>query len=128
MTALSDYAEDKLNDHLLGTTSFTMPATVYIALYTSDPTDADVGTEVSGGSYARQAITFAASSGGVAATDATVTFPVATLSWGTITHFGLRDALTSGNLLVHGQFASSKTVGAGGEFTIPSGDLTVTAA
>jgi len=96
MSALSDYLENKLLDHALGTAAYTMP-TVYVALYTSDPTDADTGTEVSGGGYARQTVTFNAASGGSASNAGDITFPQATADWGTITHIGLRDAATGGN-------------------------------
>ena len=60
---LSDYLENKLIDHFLGTTSYTMPTPVYVALYTVTPSDAGGGTEATGGSYARQTAAFAASSG-----------------------------------------------------------------
>lgn len=126
MASLSNYAEDKLNDHLLGTTAFTMPATVYLALYTTDPTDADTGTEVSGGAYARQTIAFSASSGGAASNSADVTFPVATANWGIVTHIGLRDASTGGNLLAHGALSTSKQIDTDDQFVMPSTDLTST--
>jgi hypothetical protein len=66
----------------LRNTSYTSPATVYVSLYTTDPTDADSGTEVSGGSYARTAVTFGAPSNGVSTNSADVTFPTATASHG----------------------------------------------
>ena len=125
MSALSDYLENKLLDHALGTAAYTMP-TVYVALYTSDPTDADTGTEVSGGGYARQTVTFNAASGGSASNASDITFPQATADWGTITHIGLRDAATGGNLLWHGALDQAKTVTNGDTFVIPAGSLTIT--
>ncbi|MEK4879495.1 hypothetical protein MKZ09_15625 [Paenibacillus sp. FSL R5-0908] len=83
--------------------AFSQPSTVYLALYTSDPTQADTGTEVSGGSYVRKAITFAVASlenGKMTVRSSTdVEFPIATADWGLVTHVGLRTALTGGNLL-----------------------------
>lgn len=125
MSALSDYAENELLDHLLGTGSWTMPSQVYVALYTSAPSDAGGGTEVSGGSYARQAVDFDAASGGATNPDADVEFPTATASWGTVTHVGLFDASTSGNLLMWGALAQSKAVGSGDTFVIPAADFDV---
>jgi hypothetical protein len=99
-----------------------------VALYTADPTDADSGTEVSGGSYARTSVTFGAPSNGVATNSADVTFPTSTGSWGTVTHVGVRDAVTSGNLLYHAALTTSKTVSSGDIFKISSGNLSVTLA
>ena len=126
MTQISNYLENALINVTLRATSYTAPTTVYVALYTSDPTDADTGTEVSGGSYARQAVTFAAPSDGVALNSATVTFPTATANFGTVTHIGLRDASTAGNLLYHAPLTDSKTVTTGDVFRIGTSNLTVT--
>ncbi|MEI7027160.1 phage tail fiber protein [Paenibacillus sp. y28] len=94
--------------------SFTAPSTVYIALYTSNPTAADTGQEVSGGAYARQPVTFSAptAANDLASTSNTadVNFAVATADWGTITHIGLRSAATGGNLLYHGAVTSPRTI------------------
>lgn len=128
MSAASNFLENKLLDHSLGTTAYTAPSAVYVGLFTSDPTDAGTGTEVSGGSYARQEATFGAASGGSASTSATVTFPAATANWGTITHIGIYDASSSGNLLYHGAVTTSKTIETGDTFQISSGNLTITLA
>ncbi len=128
MSAMSDYLENEILDHILGTGSYTMPSNVYIALSTGSFGDDNSGTELSGSGYARQAITFAAASSASAASNATVTFPTATGSWGAISHYGIYDASTSGNLLIHGAFAASKTIGSGDVLRVNSGDLTVTAA
>lgn len=124
MADLSNYLENKLLDHCLGTASFTMPAQVYVALYTVAPTDSGGGTEVSGGSYARQAIDFAAASGGSAIPTAKVEFPTATASWGTIVAVGLFDASTSGNLLWW-KTISSKAIGNGDKATIEIANMSV---
>ena len=128
MSAMSDFLELEVLDHVLGTGSYTMPTTVRIGLSTGSFGDDNSGTELTGNGYARQAITFAAASSGSAATNATVTFPTATGSWGSVSHYGIFDAASGGNLLVHGAFASAKTIGTGDVFRINSGDLTVTAA
>lgn len=125
MSQMSTYLENALLNHVLRNTPLTSPATVYAALYTSDPTGADSGTEVSGGSYARQAITFGAPSGGSCSNSADVTFPVATGSWGTVTHVGIRDASTGGNLLYVGALTVSQAVASGNQFKFPSGQLVV---
>ena len=126
MAEMSNFLEDALINATLRATTFTSPATVYVSLHTADPTDAGTGTEVSGGSYARQSASFAAPSNGASATDADITFPQATGSWGTVSHIGIWDALTTGNLLYHTQLDASKTIDVGDIFKIASGSLTVT--
>lgn len=128
MAEMANYLENALINAVLRNTSYTSPTLVYVALYTSDPTDADTGTEVSGGSYARTAVTFGAPSNGVTTNSASVTFPTATASWGTVSYIGLRDASTSGNLLFHTALDEAKTVGTGDIFTISTGNLSVTLA
>jgi hypothetical protein len=128
MAEMSNHLENALINAVLRNTSYTSPTLVYVALYTSDPTDADTGTEVSGGSYARTAVTFGAPSNGVTTNSASVTFPTATASWGTVSYIGLRDASTAGNLLFHTALDEAKTVGTGDIFTISTGNLSVTLA
>ena len=124
MAELSDYLENKLLDHVLRGTSYTSPTTVYVGLYTSDPGDDNSGTEVSGGSYARQAISVTTASGGIVTSSADVTFPQATADWGTVSHIGLLDAVSSGNLLMHTGLTTSKTISPGDVLKISSGSLT----
>jgi hypothetical protein len=128
MAAFSNYLEDALINGTLRATSYTAPTTVYVGLFTSDPTDAGSGTEVSGNAYARQSATFAAPSNGASSTDADVQFPQATGTWGTVGWFGIFDALTTGNLMYHGALTVSKTIETGDVFKIASGNLTVTLA
>ena len=125
MSQMSTYLENALLNHVLRNTNLTSPATVYAALYTTDPTGADTGTEVTGGSYARQSINFGAPSGGSCANATDVTFPVATGSWGTIGWVGIRDASTGGNLLYVGALSVSQNVATGNQFKFPAGQLTV---
>ena len=126
MSELSNHLENALINATLRNTSYTSPATVYAALFTTDPTDAGSGTEVSGGSYARTSITFGSPSNGVTTNSADVTFPTCTVAWGTVTHMGIYDASTSGNLLYHTPLDASKTVDSGDIFKISSGNLSVT--
>ena len=126
MAEMSNYLEVALLNATLNGTTYTAPATVYVSLWTSDPTDAGSGTEVSGGSYARTAVTFAAPSNGVTTNNADVTFPTATASWGTVGWIGINDAATSGNLLYHTPLDTSKTIDSGDIFKISTGNLSVT--
>jgi len=128
MSEMSNYLENALINVTLRNTAYTAPSAVYVALFTSDPTDAGSGTEVSGGSYARTAATFGAPSNGVSVTTADVTFPTCTVAWGTVGWIGIYDASTSGNLLYHTPLDVSKTIDAGDIFKISSGNLSVTLA
>jgi len=128
MAEMSNYLENALINGTLRATSYTAPTTVYVALYTSYPTDADTGTEVSGTSYVRQSVTFGAPSNGVTTNSAAVEFPQAGGSWGTVTYIGLRDASTAGNLLYHTALDTSKTIATGDVFRIAIGSLSVTLA
>ena len=123
---MSNYLENALINGTIRGTTYTAPATVYVGLFTSDPTDAGSGTEVSGGSYARQSATFAAPSNGASVTNADITFPQATASWGTVGWIGIFDALTTGNLLYHTALDASKTIEIGDIFKISAGNLSVT--
>ena len=128
MAEMSNYLENALINATLRNTSYTSPATVYVGLYTTDPTDANTGTEVSGGSYARTAVTFGAPSNGVSTNSAAVEFPQATGTWGTVGWIGILDASTSGNLLYHTALDASKTIASGDIFKIAIGSLSVTLA
>lgn len=128
MAEMSNYLEDALINATLRNTGYTSPTTVYLALYTTDPTDADAGDEVSGNGYARQSITFGAPSNGVSTNSAAIEFPQATGSWGTVAYIGIRDALTTGNLLYHTALDASKTIATGDVFKVAIGSLSVTLA
>lgn len=129
MSALSDYSEKLLIDWLMTNGSATRPTAWYVALYTAAPSDSGGGTEVSGNGYAREAVTFDAGSspGGTTSNSGAVSFTAAGGSWGTITHIGIFDASTSGNLLWHGALTAPKTVGDGDtlEFAVGNIDLTI---
>jgi hypothetical protein len=126
MAEMSNFLENALVNATLRNTSSTSPTTVFVALYTTDPTDADTGTEVSGNGYARQSVTFSAPSNGATSNSAAVEFPQATGSWGTVAYIGLRDASSGGNLLYHTALDASKTIATGDVFRISAGSLSVT--
>lgn len=124
MAELSNYLENKILDHVLRNTSYTSPTTVYVGLYTSNPADDNSGTEVSGGSYARQILSVTTATAGIVTSSADVTFPQATAQWGTISHIGLLDALSAGNLLMHTALTTSRDVEVGDVLKIATGSLT----
>jgi hypothetical protein len=135
MSAASNYLENAVLNHVLTASAYTQPGTRYLALFTNVSTNAaanlEAGTltdEVSGGSYARQTVTFAAASSGTSSTNATVTFPTATGNFGTITHVAVMDALTAGNVLFWGAVTTPKTIETGDTFQVSSGNLTVSLA
>lgn len=120
---LSDYLENKLLDHFLGTTAYTMPTTVYVGLYTVVPTDAGGGTQVTGGSYARQTAVFSGAASGTTSNTANIDF--AGMPAATTVAIGVFDALTAGNLLLWGTLTANKTTDAGDTLRIATGDLDI---
>ena len=136
MAAFSDFLEVELVKHIFRTGSYTKPTVLGVALFTAAPSDSGGGTEVTGGSYARIDVppldaNWDATSGtdGLTANTSVITFPSPTANWGVITHFGIFDALTTGNLLYHGALTASKTVNSGDPApTFPAGSLTITLA
>lgn len=130
MSAKSDYLENALVNHVLRNVAYTSPATVYVALFTTTPTEAGVtpnfgGVEVSGGSYVRVAATFGAPSGGSVTNSGSIAFPSATTGWGTITHFAIIDASTGGNMLYYGALTTAKTVASGDLIEFLGSTLTI---
>jgi hypothetical protein len=126
MAEFSDYLENKVLDHVLRNVSYSSPTTVFVGLYTSNPTDTNSGTEVTGGSYARQSLSVTTASAGVVTSSADVTFPQCTASWGSVGFIGILDAVTSGNLLMHTALTTAKTIDTGDILKITTGNLTVT--
>lgn len=126
MGSLSNYAENKILDHLLKTASFTQPTNIYVALHTADPTDAASGAEVSGGSYARVLCnTWDAAASRTTSNTNTVTFAAATGSWGTVTHWSIWDASSAGNMLAHGSLSVSNSVVSGNVVSFAAGELDI---
>ena len=101
---MSNYLENKFLDHILGTTAYTMPTTVYVGLATASFGEGNTGTELSGSGYTRKSATFNAAASGTTDNSAAIEFPAATASWGDVSHFGIFDASTGGNFLIHGSF------------------------
>lgn len=127
MSAMSDYLENEILDHILGTGAYTMPTNVYVGLSTASMADDASGTELSGSGYTRKVATFNAAASGTADNSAAVEFPAATASWGTVSHFGIWDASTAGNLLIHGAFTTAKLIDTGDILKISAGDLDISA-
>lgn len=98
--SFTNYLEDKVLNHVFAAVEYDMP-TLYVGLFTKGPSDTGGGTEVGGFGYARQAVTMSVQ--GSAPTEASNTtdaeFPAPSGSLGRITHAGVFDAVTGGNLL-----------------------------
>lgn len=120
---LTNYLENKLIDHFLGTTTYTKPSAVYIALFTVTPGEAGGGTEVSGGSYARKVCTFNASASGATENTGNVDFDL--MPAATTVAIGIFDAITAGNMLLYGALTTNKTTDAGDTLRIATGDLDI---
>ncbi len=126
MANASNYLENRLLDHALGVSAFTMPSTIFMALFTSSPTDANTGTEVSGSGYSRQAITFGAASGGSISNNSAEAFTASGGNFGTITHVGFYDASSGGNLLFWGSLVTPRIVNNGETINFGVGSLVIT--
>ena len=123
--SFSNYLENKLLLHTFGATAYTAPTTLYLAIHTTNPAEDNTGTEVSGSAYARQTVAFTVTTS-TASNTAAVEFPTATGSWGTLTHVGVYDALTSGNLLAYAALTTNKIIDTNDIFRVPIGDLDIT--
>lgn len=128
MAGLSNYAEDLVLDWLFTAASATRPTSWYVALYTVAPGEGGGGTEVSGGSYARQSVSFTVSGTAPtqAANSAAVEFPTATASWGTVVAAAIYDASTAGNMLAFANLTTSKTIDSGDVLRFNASTLVVT--
>lgn len=129
MAALSNYMENKAIDYFFRGQAFPTISTLYFALFTTSPTDVGGGTEVSGGSYARVAVTasmgnFAGTQGagtttvstgssGTTTNNVDILFPSPTANWGTVLAMAVFDAATGGNMLVWGPISPAKTINSG---------------
>ena len=125
----SDYFENELLDWACGNASdIGTPNTAYCALFTVAPTDSTAGTEVTGGSYAREDVSssFGAAAAGAIANDTAITFTTATASWGTVVAFAIMDAVSGGNILYWGDVTPNKSVGDGDTAEFAIGDIDIT--
>ena len=138
--SLSDYLENKLIDHVFRGQAYTAPVTIYVELYTSACSDSARGTEVSGGSYARASLaaslanwagtqsagstTASSGTGGTTSNNAAISFATPSAGWGLVTHVGLSDASTAGNMLICIALTTSKTINSGDTVSFPIASLT----
>jgi hypothetical protein len=139
---MSDFLENKLIDQLFRGQTAPTTTTLYVGLLTAAPSDAGGGTEVTGGSYARVAVTSSlanwagtqaaastvasSGTGGQTSNNAAITFATPSATWGTVTHFGIYDASTAGNLLFWGALTISKTINQADTVTFPAASLSIT--
>ena len=133
--SFTNYLEDKVLNHVFGGTAYTAPSTLYVGLFTAAPGETGGGTEVSGNGYARQsaAMSVSGTSPTEADNDAAIEFPTATGNQGTISHAGVFDASTGGNLLAYAELtdpadfstALPKTITTGDIFRIAAGNLKI---
>ena len=150
MSAMSNYLENKLVDHIFRGVQFSMPSTLYVGLFptATPPSDSTTGAsgngEIAGNGYGRAVLApttanWAATNGagtttnpssgtgGATSNNGVITFPTPSNTWGQVTHFGIFDAQTGGNMLFHGQLsAGGKTVNANDTVTFPAGQLQIT--
>lgn len=127
---LTNYAEDAMMNHFLDRSDFASPTALYVSLHTADPGESgSYGDEVSAGEYARQAVTFTASSAGSVNNTAQLDYPTSVTAWGNITHIGVGDSLAGGNMLAYLALTSAKDINAGGlDFFIKASELILTLA
>ena len=141
MGAMSDYLENKLIDQIFRSTAYTFPTTLYFGLLTAAPSDTGGGTEVSGSNYSRVAVTASTTNfagtqsagstsassgtGGTTSNNGAINFPTPSGTWGTVTHFGIYDASSAGNLLFYGALTTSKTINTNDVVSFAAAALTV---
>ena len=125
--SFSNKAETLVLNWLLTASSATRPTAWYLALYTAAPGEAGGGTEVTtvGTAYARQSAAFTVS-GNTASNTSAIEFPTATATYGTVSHVGVFDAVTGGNLIAYAALTTSKVIDTGDVLRVPAGDLDIT--
>ncbi|MNI33869.1 hypothetical protein D3C73_878300 [compost metagenome] len=127
---VSNHLATALLNQVFRNTAYTRPTTIYVALYTSNPTGADTGTEVTGGAYARQTVVYSApaleGSKETIKNTTELVFPIATADWGSVTHVGIRDAATAGNLLYYGAIDNQRTILNGDRLRLAADSIVMT--
>jgi hypothetical protein len=123
--SFTNFLETEILDHVFAGAAYSAPGTHYLGLFTSAPGETGGGTELSGSAYVRKSVAFT-TSGNTTSNNAAIEFPTATGSWGTVTHVGVFDASSSGNLMAYAALSSSKAIATGDVFRVPSGDLDIT--
>ena len=121
----TNYLDTVLLNHVLRAIPYTPPTGVYVALYTTAPTATSIGVEVTGGGYTRQGATFTAPASGIVSNAADVTYPIASLAWGTVVSFALLDAPTGGNMLYFGAFSTPRNVVPNDQPRFPQNSLVI---
>lgn len=123
--SFTNFLETEILDHVFAGAAYTAPSTIYLGLFTAAPGETGGGTEVSGGAYDRKSAAFT-TSGNTTSNSAAIEWDTASASWGTVTHVGVFDAATTGNLMAYATLTASKTIASGDVFRIPSADLDIT--
>jgi len=123
--AFTSYTDNALLGHLLGSTTYTKPSALYVALFVGDPASGGTEISTSGTAYTRLSAAFTISSN-VATNTSTLQWTAATSSWGTITHIAIYDASTGGNQLVTAALTTSKTINTGDVLQVSASQLSVT--
>ncbi len=123
--SFSNTFETRVLDWVFTSGTATRPTAWYLGLFTTDPTGAGTGNEVSGNGYARKTVAFTVT-GDLATNSASIEFDAATASWGTITHVAVFDALTTGNMIAYSALTTAKAVSSGDILRVPAGDLDIT--
>lgn len=123
--SMTDYLENKILEHSLGKTAYSMP-TIYAALFSTALNETGNASEFMGNGYARVHATFASAANGRIANDQNVVFPAATGNWGSVVSVGLFDAPTGGNLLWYGSLDAAKTINTNDQFVLPTNSVAIT--
>ena len=125
--SFSNFLETEILDHVFAGAAYTAPTTHYLALFTAAPGETGGGTEVTtvGTAYARETVAFT-TTGNTTSNTAAVEYATATAAFGTVTHVGVFDALTAGNLMAYAALSSSKAIDSGDVFRVPAADLDIT--
>lgn len=137
--ALSDYVENNTIDYIFRAQTWTLGASYQIGLSTAACSDSSIGTEVTGGSYARvsytrsmanwagtqaaASTTASTGTGGQTSNNAVVSFAVPSAGWGLVSHFFVID---TSNLIICQALTVSKTINTGDTVSFPIGSITVT--
>ena len=132
----STYAQNAILNLVLSNTSYSVPGTLYVGLWTTTLSASSTGAtagEPSGANYSRVSVVnnstnFPAASGGSKSNGASITFPTSSGSWGTVTYLAICDSGTTGagNILYYGQLTNSITVGVNTTISFPISSLTFT--
>jgi len=127
MAGKTNYLENALMNHIFQNVTYTPPSKVYLALFTTDP--GDTGSQdnelPSGNGYSRTEVIFSDASNGAVSNTQAVIFPQATSDWPTVTHVGIMDAPSGGNMLYTGSLTSPVTIVSGDSLRIDIGNLTI---